>query len=377
VILYGGYVFLMGVVLTKLLFYDKSKLYIFKDCRRLFWFVAYSVLSLFWAYNKDYVFTQIPLLLACMAMTVIMSDYFVKQNNVELILWTIAIAGVSLALYVILSYGGITRFYESALQEQYSLEAQRMGADITNVNVIGMQCGFATVILFYFALIKKYKICYFVMLLPFLTSAASGSRKALILLIAGIVMVAYHHITNDEGRRKYLKVFVGFVILLVGVMTVLSMDIMQTAIGRFQQSMSLFSGNTEAADGTSQLRLEMILTGLKRFWNEPILGYGLANSRVVNRVTIGYEAYSHNDYIELILNGGLIGFILYYGMIIRILKNYIAIMRTDNDSELRISFYILILFLFTNFAAVTYYGSIITYVYFTLWISQSEIKRRN
>jgi len=158
-------------------------------------------------------------------------------------------------------------------------------------------------------------------------------------------------------------------------MAILSMDIMQTAIGRLEMSLNIF-GSSGKTDGTSQLRLDMILTGFKRFWNEPVLGYGLGNSRVVNRTFIGFEAYSHNDYIELLINGGLLGFVMYYSLVVRIFREYLLIMKHDDDPDLRMSFYILILFVSMNMASVSYYGSIATYVYFILWISQLEIKKK-
>ena len=50
-------------------------------------------------------------------------------------------------------------------------------------------------------------------------------------------------------------------------------------------------------------------------------------------------------------------------------------MKKDNDSRLVISYVILLLVLIENVSAVTYYNSMATYLFFTLWTAQIEIKR--
>ena len=210
-----------------------------------------------------------------------------------------------------------------------------------------------------------------------LTSIASGSRKALLLIIGGIALVIYCRISKIDRGRIYIKIILSVIITFIVICLLMSLDIFSTAVGRFEQFMNLFR-NAKEADGSSGVRAEMIIVGLKNYWNEPVLGYGLGNSRIINMSEMGMIAYSHNDYVELLLNGGLIGFIIYYGMIVALFKEYIKLMKSNPDNtDVRLSFYILILFLIMNFAAVTYYGNIMTYVYLILWISHLEIMKRN
>ena len=155
------------------------------------------------------------------------------------------------------------------------------------------------------------------------------------------------------------------------------MDIAQTSTERLASSLNLFR-DSEATDGSAQLRYDMIITGLKQSKQHPVLGWGLANSRAVNALYLGYSTYSHCDYIEIMLNGGLLGFLLYYTIFWKMLKEYINLLKKDSsDSVVFISMLIMILFLIFNMAAVTYYGSISTFVYFVMWISVLEIRRRD
>lgn len=120
----------------------------------------------------------------------------------------------------------------------------------------------------------------------------------------------------------------------------------------------------------------MIVAGLQQFEETPLLGIGLYNSVLAGLYRIGYAGYLHNDYVELLVNGGMVGFALYYSVPVALLIKHIKLMKIYKDTELIISFIMLVLFLITNVGNVTYYGVLSTYVYMTLWISVVEIFKR-
>lgn len=374
IVLYGGYAALMVFAGIKLLFGDGGKLIVTPYSKRMFLFVGYCFLGILWAYDREMSAVQLPLLGACVIMMIVMSDYYIKRKEVKPLFWVIAIAGFALSIYVIVEYGGISSFYEQATAIQGSLSHRRLGGDIKNPNAIGMQCGYATVILFFFALIKKKYFCYVLLLVPFAVTAASGSRKALLMLVIGFVMVFYYKILEGDSSKRYIKVYFGFFAVIIAIAAVFSLDIMNTAVERMIDSSGMLSG--AGSDNSTTERLNMIIVGLKQYWKKPVIGWGIANSRIVNAAYLGVSKYSHNDYIELMLNGGLVGMLLYYGMIVKMIKEHIAIIKVNKrDDDAVLSFILLILFLAMNMACVTYYNSIPSYVYLTLWITLIEIKK--
>lgn len=377
-VLYGGYMALMGLLFVRVLFWDNCRIIVPSYTKRLIAFVGYSVLSGIWAYDAGLTMVQVPLILACGFLVVLFGDYIIKKEASEIVLWCIAICGLVLSIYVIMEYGGWGAFYNQATLQKGSLEAQRLGGDINNTNVIGMQCVFSAVVLLYFALIKNRKICFFLMLAPFVTAFATGSRKAIILLVMGVVMIVYYKLTmnSEDVSKRFVKVFFGSLAVVALLVILLSSDIAATGVERILKGFGI--GDYDSGmDRTTQMRYDMITTGFRHFWDYPYLGWGLANSRMVNVIYLGFNAYSHNDIVEILVNGGAVGFILYYGLLYKIFRHHLYFIKKNKaDDEVFASFTILVMLLVSNIAAVTYYGSISTFVYFVLWISVLEIRRR-
>ena len=211
------------------------------------------------------------------------------------------------------------------------------------------------------------------MVIPAVTAFASGSRKALLLLIVGLAMVAYHKFSSGSGTSKYLKIFLGTFAIIIGIVVILSTDIARTSVERFSMSMA----SDDSMDGSTQLRIEFIKNGLEHFWDHPYLGWGLGNSYVVNAIFLGFNMYSHSDIIELLINGGAVGFILYYGLVYKVFKQHLYYMKHNReDSVVFISFVVLVLHFISSMAAVSYYNSIPNYVYWILWITVLETRGR-
>ncbi|MBO5371019.1 MAG: hypothetical protein J6B23_10145, partial [Clostridia bacterium] len=147
VVLYTGYVCLLGVLVIKLIFHNDYNMTISSYTKNYIWFALYCITSFFWAYDPSMTINHIPHMVACTILMVFMIDYFVKKKSVAPIYWTIAFVGVFMAVYVVVSYGGFKEFYNIATTEQHNFEAQRVGSAVTNVNIIGMQCGFAGIVL--------------------------------------------------------------------------------------------------------------------------------------------------------------------------------------------------------------------------------------
>ena len=59
---------------------------------------------------------------------------------------------------------------------------------------------------------------------------------------------------------------------------------------------------------TDQTRKMMISQGMEAFYQKPILGHGTGYSYTL------FGTYSHNNFVELLMNYGMVGFILYYAV---------------------------------------------------------------
>ncbi|NLE04471.1 MAG: hypothetical protein GX638_06695, partial [Crenarchaeota archaeon] len=81
-------------------------------------------------------------------------------------------------------------------------------------------------------------------------------------------------------------------------------------------------------------------------------GYGLDCFRHIQG---SYNTYTHNNFIELLISGGIIGFALYYiNYIIALTKAYFTGKKGDPILMLMIT--IMLVILVNEYALVTYYG---------------------
>ena len=148
----------------------------------------------------------------------------------------------------------------------------------------------------------------------------------------------FYYIFYLRNTIPYKVKLLSFVLLIFSVSSITfafneilsSSEEMQMVVDR----LLILSGNSDSAthyyDFYGQ-REELMKQTITLFYNNPILGTGLENSRLL------YGTYSHNTYIEILAGGGIIliiPFLFFLG------EEFIYLIRKDNYSS-----YLLIIFL--------------------------------
>jgi len=127
---------------------------------------------------------------------------------------------------------------------------------------------------------------------------------------------------------------------------------------RFEDAQGTIEGT--GYEGSADLRLFFIKEGFETWKNNPVLGIGL------NNFSFYYGTYTHNNFIEMLANLGIIGLILYYLIYLFCFLNVIKI----KDFNLKVSgLFFLILFLFMDSAWVSY----VSIPYFMMIIFVSDM----
>lgn len=249
------------------------------------------------------------------------------------------------------------------------LGSYRLGEEVLgagwNANVIGLTCYWAWIFIY---IVIKYEhyirnstfIIYLFMkytciLIIFLT----GSRKALIALVSSYLLLA---ILDKKG---IIKKIIFILIALVGIWLLIyfinRIPFLYNIIGKRINSLLVLLETHQYGDSSLMWRDNMIQYGIEFFEKSPVFGYGINCFRVLfgylfsNKVT-----YAHNNYIEMLVGGGVIGFILYYWIYI-----YIYIKAFNSKSKYR-KFVMLFLgiALILDFATVSYTDFSIQFVIF-------------
>lgn len=178
-------------------------------------------------------------------------------------------------------------------------------------NTIAYVVGIGGTIFAYFGLQEKKLKYYIFAVLCALVTILTGSRKGLIQLAIPIVL----YVLLQENARKRTKTLVAF--LFVGVVVVYicanSQIFMDTYGARFFQ---MFEENS--SDTSTLGRMNLAALGMEFFSQKPIFGYGLGASYFLTRsVRFSVVNYFHNNYVEMLVAGGVFGFILYHAEFIK------------------------------------------------------------
>ena len=180
------------------------------------------------------------------------------------------------------------------------------GITETQRNTIAYVVGIGSTIFAYFGIQEKRKRYYLFAALCVIVTVLTGSRKGLIQLAIPVLIF----LIFQEGGKKKVKVLAS--ILAIGIIVVFicanSSFFMDTYLTRFLQ---MFEADTE--DASTIARTGLAELGMRLFAQKPIFGYGLGASwSLVEKSGFSYVNYFHHNYIETLVCGGIVGFVIYH-----------------------------------------------------------------
>lgn len=291
----------------------------------LFWWF----LTVFWTPGHTALISTLAQnLLLCFCVYI----FFYYYKDYDLLYQAMYFAGILLMLYSISVYG-ISGFF-SALQAN-----ERMGYGVTNANTFGRVFAYSILAGLYFVLYKK-KWWYGLGCLLFLIFAlSSGSKKSILIILIGATVLLFYR----YGARYTFRFLLGMIVVFAVMYFVIRLPIFKTAYNRF----SLFMSGQQ--DYSDSVRSRMISVGWDMIRQKPFFGWGLNAYAAVS----GFNVYSHNNYIEMLVNFGLLGFSLYYYMYVHILMKLIRHLKPAFPQHVMM-FTIIIVILITDYGIVSY-----------------------
>lgn len=131
----------------------------------------------------------------------------------------------------------------------------------------------------------------------------SGSRGGMLAIVAEIVLLAVLLIKQKQGLRTAVGIGV-FLIIVVGLLT---------WVGGAELSKRIATAGSSHAELSSDIRHNINRDGLKMFLKRPVLGWGLGTFPVVypqfrTFYTNFFVNEAHNDYLQLLVEMGVLGF---------------------------------------------------------------------
>ena len=322
-------------------------------------FCIIAAFSTNWAISKTYANAMGKTLLinlVCMYSLFYIIDG--KRERIEELLKAFVIAPLILELRVIAT-GGL-----------FAFSSVRKTGNI-NGNTVGICAAFGLCFAVYFLLKGRSKQWFrFLAFANLLVVILSSSRKAILCFVIPLAMI-YVFDNKDNIVKNASKIVVALLAGAIGYYALLHISFLYSMAGHRVESMIAGILGTDAVvDSSTSTRLNLIQWGLEWFKERKWLGYGIDNYRFVlhsfhSNWSLAY--YAHNNYVELLVDVGLIGTIAYYFNYIKIMAISVANVRKIAKTEL-LFIGVFVALLISEYGLVTYYDKYVQVVLIIIWM---------
>lgn len=301
--------------------------------------------SFFWASSREYAISGIKTILLNALCIFCMLQMISSNVRWRKIVYLCLAVGPSLRfVYVFINYG-LAIFGG----------LRNIGID-TGYNTVGMLAGAGTAFSLLGYLIEennlKHKKWYVLFTINIFIVVLSMSRKAIVFLV--LPLVFYYVVANKNPLKKLRSVVLVTLICVSGYIAIMNVPFLYNYVGRGIDTLLGFL-QTSTGDTSAAGRMTRITWGMRWFNEHPFIGHGAMN---YNYLFGGVESttkmvVADNNFIELLVNYGVIGLIVYYGIyvsfFVRSFKN-----RRQFDKEKIAALGILISLLVSDYGSSSY-----------------------
>lgn len=259
-----------------------------------FVFLGFAAASILWAPNQG----------AALVRWISLAVHVLGATSVVVALWN----GITLRFVGLVVALGATSQAAVAVYEFALGEASRVGGLTGNANSLALQLSIALFVLLLAFPSRRWPHVLGLTLIVIAT-VVSGSRKIVFVWLAYFLVLA----RVIGVRIRTSAMFVGLALMLVPVLLVASSQLGPgpgdaarelVVVQRIERAL-------QGQDSSVNTRAAMIRDALELWSESPYVGRGIDQYRYV----ASFRTYSHNNYAELLVSFGLVGFALYYGLL--------------------------------------------------------------
>lgn len=332
-------------------------------------FPIWCFLSLIWSTNPTGGFARAT---TCAILSVILVIFVIYSNKressfIDSVLFIYIIGSLILS---VMTYQNMQK--KGLLQMLAAVE--RLDTDILNLNMLGKYFAIAAVICVHFIISKRKYIYYLPLAIFVFFVLLTKSRSSLLAFAIGSLFYLYHYFKGIGNLKRYWQTTAVIVVLLF---LLSKLTIWGDAFIRFEGMFDFFKTSGSSGDYSTELRDLYLRKGLESIPESPIWGHGLGSvvdvmRRLVDSTMTVEDAYFHNNYVQIWSELGIIGFLLFYIPLYRIIK---SLLKYTNDKNAVILLSIIIMFLFCDTNNTTYYHKIY-YIFIGLCFFYINAKRK-
>jgi len=282
-------------------------------------FAAAVIFGTFYSESYDTVNGTMYDYITMMVIVFCIMNYISSEKDFILVLRSVMISGVTLSGFILINYGD--EFFSTIASPIHG--NFRFGSDLTNANSIGVTTAVGFVIGLAFVLNRRESILFKLFdaactCFCGFFSIMTASKKAIIILAVGAFCVfVFKRDTRKHVLKKIAFIFVA-VAVVAGLLYAIQNVPMFVNVNRRLSTFTDYIQTGESGNVSDRERMQLIEDGLGYFRESPVFGKGTDASKHY------FGKYSHSNYVELLMNFGIVGFsIFYFGYLViskRILK---------------------------------------------------------
>lgn len=284
-----------------------KKVIIYKNFYFLLFFFTVCCISILYSISTSLSIYKVKTLIVLIIFFIFLVSYILREkNNLDFILKTLIIVNIIGTIYVVISSNW--------------LEGLRSNGIVGDANQAGAYFAYSCTLSLYYLYFCKCSrnmkfLCIISIILSVLVNLIGGSRSALITTIIGI---SFFYILKDKNSLKTIKNIIFVIILLIVVVNLVEkIPVFYNIVGiRFKSMFEIIQGKTSSINESStDTRIMLIKTAYNLFSRNIftiLFGNGIGSFQEYSRINLNFDAFSHNNYLELLSGVGLFGFISYY-----------------------------------------------------------------
>lgn len=311
-------------------------------------FMLISLATMLYSPEKKIFESEFYLMLVSIIVSISIGRFVTDKKSFELLCWIYSISSFFLTI-TLLSKGMLI-----------GTSSERLGESLFgNANIFAMLFMMASIYQLWLLVYSKIKLIWKLLLVVmtagnfFVLIFSSGKKYFIIPLIFLYLLLVYKK--DDAGRRHFIMYSIIAIAAVAGIAwLLLNVEIFYQAIGSRLES--FFNGlffDSNYYNASDLLRSKMRTAAIERWSQSPVWGYGFDSFKYYALDKFGRFYYSHCNYTELLYNGGVILFVLYY----MIYFNLYRALRKNQNAYIEFkafAFAILISFLIFDYGAVSY-----------------------
>ncbi|MDD3747065.1 MAG: O-antigen ligase family protein [Anaerostipes sp.] len=289
-------------------------------------FLLFAGLSYIWSISTENTISALLPLFQISIIGILLDDYLDDLEKINFVWKALIVSSIIMTVFLLFTTPYVDWINAMKASSNASTAANRIGRSIGfQPNGLGIICAFTIIIWIYVYSIGKAnkKLTFIMITLLTIVILFTKSRKALIILVLGPIL----YLILYKARKSKLLLILPVAGVAIVIMTWLFLNVsfLYDMIGfRLVGFFSVFNHSINA-DASILARNNMVKTGLDLFKQYPVAGVGFGNFSYYYFHNYGgwAEVYAHNNYIEILSDTGLIGFVLYYYIPFSILFNLI------------------------------------------------------